>query len=348
MEDLLWDFDDVTTPQDFVKERYTALQAATRAFALELTETSKRFRPSTPRSPTLPGAFPPLPPLPLIHPQRSEARPGSQPTSARRLGSSVTVSEDSFIHIGREQADAVEQALDKESKQLTAVDGFESSRKAHMSWLLPDSSAADLPNPSITPAEEDQDEPLSSPTVIGKDRVPSWSETSNDKYSVTEGSIRSTKTNVSGSTLDTVPALCPVRSNIKQDVQEPSGSTRLNRDQIIPRPQLIRKASLTIGPKSSYHRHKGICQGGVKFRKDGHWESIVKTSEFTAGAGASGGEMLRASDGIIPLQFEEEAKIGRCGECSYAHDLDEMERDANLDGKTAPGPSPGCPLTKHR
>lgn len=338
MEDLLWDFDDVTTPEEFNKERYTALQAATRAFALELTETSKRFRPRTPTSPThLPASYPPLPPLPMIPPKRSDISRGLPPPGPRQPSRSVTVSEDRLIHIGRDHPEVAEQGRDVESKEPPTTNEFESQKGSHSSWLLSDSSGPNLANPVETSAkgETTDTDGFNLLDASANGRVPSWSETSNDKCSVAEGSIRSTET-LNGSSTDT--ALTPAPSmgsfsmvDFKQDDKGPAGKPNI--DKIIARPPLVRKASLTIGFKSSYHRLKGICQGGVKFRMDGHWESIVTTSEFSAGAGASGGEMLRASDGIIPLQFEEEAKIGRCGECSYAHDLEEMERDASLAGK---------------
>lgn len=41
--------------------------------------------------------------------------------------------------------------------------------------------------------------------------------------------------------------------------------------------------------------------------------------------------MLRASDGIIPLQFEEVTKVGKCSECAYSHPLEETEEDMSKD-----------------
>jgi len=338
MEDLLWDFDDVLTVQDFNQERYTALRAATKAFALELTEACKRFRPCTPTSPThFPTltSHPPFPPLPLTPPHRPDARHGLPPSSPPQSGRSVTVSEDRRIHIGREQLEVAEQRRAVESREASAAHESGSSKEPHTSsWLLSDSSEPNLADTGETSAKDKNADMISLLDALTSERVPPWSDASNDKISVAEGSIRSTET-LNGSPPDMpltpAPSTGHSQVNFKQDDKDPAVKPSI--DKIIARPPLVRKASLTIGLKSSYHRLKGICQGGVKFRMGGHWESIVTTSEFSAGAGASGGEMLRASDGIIPLQFEEEAKIGRCGNCSYAHDLEEMEQDASLEGK---------------
>lgn len=80
----------------------------------------------------------------------------------------------------------------------------------------------------------------------------------------------------------------------------------------------------TILENSTYHRLGGFCRGAVKFRQDGHWGSIVRTTEHSG----SGGDMLRASDGIMPFHYDEApVKVARCGDCSYSHSLEEVLDD---------------------
>ena len=102
------------------------------------------------------------------------------------------------------------------------------------------------------------------------------------------------------------------------------------------RPAYPRSPDCKIGEGSTYHRLKGFCMGAARFRKDGNWSSIKFSTEFEYGAGgigAGGGDLLRASDGIVvPLQYEM-TKVGSCGECGYAHDLDEVEADKSNKGK---------------
>jgi hypothetical protein len=92
-----------------------------------------------------------------------------------------------------------------------------------------------------------------------------------------------------------------------------------------------RPAETAIPEDSTYLKLKGLCKGAVRFRKDGHWGSIKLTTEYDYGGGdamSGGGDMLRASDGIvIPLQYEVVAKVGACGDCGYAHQLEEVKLD---------------------
>lgn len=96
------------------------------------------------------------------------------------------------------------------------------------------------------------------------------------------------------------------------------------------RPASPRIPDCAIRDGSTYYKLKGFCRGATKFRKDGHWDSIKFTNEYEYGSGgamAGGGDMMRASDGItVPFQYEM-AKVGACGECGYAHDLDDVELD---------------------
>ncbi|KAK0725860.1 hypothetical protein B0H67DRAFT_571736 [Lasiosphaeris hirsuta] len=93
------------------------------------------------------------------------------------------------------------------------------------------------------------------------------------------------------------------------------------------RPHNVRAIDCRIGAGSTYHLLKGFCKGGIQFRNDGHWSNIHRTTVYNGGGAAVGGDMLRASDGIIPFQFEEAVQVGRCSECDFAHGVDEIELD---------------------
>ena len=93
------------------------------------------------------------------------------------------------------------------------------------------------------------------------------------------------------------------------------------------RPHNVRVADCSIGPDSTYHKMKGICKGAVRFRRDGGWNSLTYTTEYAGDGAAAGGDMLRASDGIIPFQFEDVTKVGRCGGCAYAHEVEDIDLD---------------------
>jgi hypothetical protein len=101
----------------------------------------------------------------------------------------------------------------------------------------------------------------------------------------------------------------------------------LSSDRRKSRPTSPRIPECEIREGSTYYRLKGLCRGATKFRKDGHWDSIRLVDEFDAGVGAGGGDMMRASDGItVPFQYEM-TKVAACGDCGYAHDLDEVDLD---------------------
>ncbi|KAL2182220.1 hypothetical protein L209DRAFT_103148 [Thermothelomyces heterothallicus CBS 203.75] len=96
------------------------------------------------------------------------------------------------------------------------------------------------------------------------------------------------------------------------------------------RPATPRAPDCTIREDSTYYKLKGLCRGATRFRKDGHWGSIKLTSEYDHGVtatGAGAGDMLRASDGItVPFRYEV-TMVGACGDCGYAHSLDDIELD---------------------
>ncbi|KAK3364527.1 hypothetical protein B0T25DRAFT_514194 [Lasiosphaeria hispida] len=102
----------------------------------------------------------------------------------------------------------------------------------------------------------------------------------------------------------------------------------------------MRVTDCKIGVGSTYHLLKGFCKGGIQFKRDGHWGNIHRTTVYNGGGAASGGDMLRASDGIIPFQFEEAVRVGRCSECDFAHVVNEIELDmANSAQATRASPS---------
>jgi hypothetical protein len=105
------------------------------------------------------------------------------------------------------------------------------------------------------------------------------------------------------------------------------------------RPASPRIPDVSIREDSTYYKLKGLCKGATKFRKDGHWGSIKLTNEYEYGAGGGamgGGDMMRASDGItVPFQYEM-TKVGACGDCGYAYDLDDVELDKSNKRKPHP------------
>ena len=105
------------------------------------------------------------------------------------------------------------------------------------------------------------------------------------------------------------------------------------------RPASPRIPDCAIRDGSTYYKLKGYCRGATKFRKDGHWDSIQLTNEYEYGSGGAtvgGGDMMRASDGItVPFQYET-TKVGACGECGYAHDLEDVELDKSGNRKALP------------
>lgn len=109
-----------------------------------------------------------------------------------------------------------------------------------------------------------------------------------------------------------------------------------NSDRRKSRPASPRVPDCGVREDSTYYKLKGLCKGATRFRKDGHWDSIKLINEYECGGGggATGaGDMMRASDGItVPFQYEM-TKVGACGDCGYAHDLDDVELDKSNKGK---------------
>jgi hypothetical protein len=134
------------------------------------------------------------------------------------------------------------------------------------------------------------------------------------------------------------------RSSVNSSVEEPGligldallKESGFNSDRRKSRPASPRVPDCAIRQDSTYYKLRGLCKGATKFRKDGHWDSIKLINEDEYGSGAAGaGDMMRASDGItVPFQYET-TNVGACGDCGYAHDLDEVELDMNDNRKKA-------------
>ncbi|KXX82736.1 Sorbin and SH3 domain-containing protein 1 [Madurella mycetomatis] len=411
LEDLLWDFDDVIQPDEFDHERYAALQAATKALALDIVETAKRLKLDIP-PPAMPrGGFPPLPPLPT---DRAEARTtvGPRPQSARSIRPRA-LSRPKPVRRGTGFSDhapsgGVEEwaeiALRNPGPDLTwgagvgdvgdgpcdatTLDHIDTSAEpekprremtatavAMADWTLPDAPypprelrACPLSREALTPPSSPAVTPLPTqsrnlildtsvrPTQLF-DPAPTPG-TPNTRASLLSktGSITSSSALLGSldslviseephdpnpyigpnqlykvNTFDTTSSR-PVSEEAdvigSDDIsKEPGPATELRKS----RPVNPRAADFIIHSDSTYHKLKGLCKGAVRFRKDGHWGSIKLTTEYDYGGSggiSGGGDMLRASDGIvIPLQYELVAKVGACGDCGYAHDLDEVKLD---------------------
>ncbi|KAK4233534.1 hypothetical protein C8A03DRAFT_19410 [Achaetomium macrosporum] len=278
LEELLWDFDDFTHPDEFDQQRYSALQAATKALALAIIETAKRLNfdtdiPSTPR-----GGFPPLPPLPSRPETRAD--PISRPPSAR------------------------------------------SNRPRTLS------------KPKTT------QEYIGNVQDLRRESIPSSPSTIHTRASVLSDASTSTSSSALLGSLDSlvipedppdVKGFPPGSNNADLlGLEELLKDSSFNSERRKSRPASPRIPDCGIREDSTYYKLKGLCKGATKFRKDGHWASIKLTTEYEYGAGgasATGGDMMRASDGLaVPFQYET-TKVGACGECGYAHDLDDVELD---------------------
>ncbi|KAK4119501.1 hypothetical protein N657DRAFT_257006 [Parathielavia appendiculata] len=371
LEDLLWDFDDFTQPADFDQARYGALQAATKALALDIIETARRIKPqaAVPDIPAIPqGGFPPLPPLP------PRAGPGSRPPSARSIRSRA------LSRPRQPQDDAVPQheGIDSMPQSPRTVPRTSVGAADHMYFLAEDNSTMaakrtfrsqsvasqgssqpfrpDLTRDAFTPPASPGTDPVNlrfndltlNTTVRPRtiDSAPSPS-TTHTRTSVMSHASSSSSSALLGSldslvipedsteldrssTQDTRP---PASNAASQDLL---GMEDMLRESCYPsehrksRPTTPRIPDLGIRADSTYYKLKGLCKGATKFRKDGHWDSIKLTNEYEYGAGGGSigaGDMMRASDGItVPFQYET-TKVGACGDCGYAHDLDEVELD---------------------
>lgn len=404
LEDLLWDFDDVIQPAEFDHERYAALQAATKALALDIVETAKRLNLDVSQPPPMPrGGFPPLPPLPASRPDTRAGVP-SRPQSARS-NRPRTLSKPVLIRRGSEHvplssgeggsatvphsprnasawdaslADIADRAPNATTPDPPAAPGSpRQDGPAKPDWTIPGAAHARGPLTGRPSQEALILTPPSSPGTVSVparsrdlmldtsvrpnqafDPVPTPGTPSTRASVVSKTSSITSSSALLGSLDSLVISEDPRRSNPHihsnplskintcetassrpesqgegglvgfEDLLKEPGPTGEHRKS---RPANPRLADFAIQEDSTYHKLKGLCKGAVKFRKDGHWGSIKLTTEYDYGGGggiSGGGDMLRASDGIvIPLQYELVAKVGACGDCGYAHDLDEVKLD---------------------
>ncbi|KAK4450620.1 hypothetical protein QBC34DRAFT_349384 [Podospora aff. communis PSN243] len=311
LEDLLWDFDDATLLDEFDPERYAALQAATKALALDITETIKRLHLDSPnlKSSTWPlRVFPPLPPLPNL------------PTRRPATGT----------HSRRASEHTIHRPLTPESPDV----------------IPPADSPLSVTKAGTTPAS-------SLTSASHGSRLSFWFQSSEETLNSAESPLLDASSSDTTSTLQRQPLLTPPTGSA--DNLPPSQPA----DLVLPDPHLsvshtpsillavsdtprlaARAPDCRITERSTYHRLGGLCPGAIRFRNDENWSSIQEVSEFSSLGAGSGGEMLRASDGIIPLQFEETTKVGRCSACYYSHDMEQVILDKTLDLRSIrPSPS---------
>ena len=374
LEDLLWDFDDFTHPDEFDQSRYAALQAATKALALDIVDTARRlkFEAASPALP--PGGFPPLPPLP------TRSLPTSRPQSARSMRPRTL----SKARVGPETSEFPSQSPrlapqfftnpfspsgdpEDDDVQVPIPEGIRPTRSQSVASHGPyhpvrHDASRDAFTPPASPgigpilAPRSQGlslntslrrrtfDPAPSPSTIDtRTSVVSHTSSSSsamlgslDSLVIAEGSaeldrpvseVIGTSLSATRSTItsDSDPSLIGVEDLLKE--------SSFASDRRKSRPASPRIPECAIREGSTYYRLKGLCRGATRFRKDGHWDSIKITDEFDGGMGAGGSDMMRASDGItVPFHYET-TKVGACGDCGYAHDLDEVELDQDDRGK---------------
>ncbi|KAK4199944.1 hypothetical protein QBC40DRAFT_175104 [Triangularia verruculosa] len=319
LEELLWDFDDVTNPDEFDIERYSALQAATKALALDIVETTKRLKPIMDTAPQMPeGGFPPLPPLP-IHRFDTRAGQTSRPTSTASARPRALSKQDPRGTVARKQGGELTPPDSPNCTTPTAqFQDFGIDASSKRTSLTPDS----FPSPSTirtAPSLLSKSSSLTSSSALLATPEPGFQhdEASSNKMSFQEAAMA----------LLPPPALEP---EVEDDFHEYQAGGKRRQGSILNEHRKSSRANprsedCSIGPDSTYHKLKGLCKGAVRFRKDGHWGSIKMTTEYGGGGGGAG-DMMRASDAIMPLQYEV-TKVAGCGECGYAHDLDAVELD---------------------
>ncbi|KAK0624414.1 hypothetical protein B0T14DRAFT_426326 [Immersiella caudata] len=334
LEDLLWDFDDATFLDEFSPERYAALQAATKALALDIAETIKRLHLDSPnlKSSAWPlSVFPPLPPLP-------------KPPARRSTGTHSRKASEQTIH------QPLTPLAPLNIASLDPAPGCPLSRATTVSLPVSDAHLTQ----TLTAGETTS---TSSPTSgSNRSRLSFWLQSSEETLNSAESPLlnAASSANTTASTTPQQKPLLPPLAAPPTDVT-PSQSGEF----ALPSPQLsvsrtpsillagggiprlaARPPDCRIAERSTYKRLGGLCPGAIKFRNDENWSSIQEVSEFSSLGAGSGGEMLRASDGIIPLQFEETIKVGRCSECYYSHAMEEVVLDKSLDLRSIrPSPS---------
>ncbi|KAK4033801.1 hypothetical protein C8A01DRAFT_19312 [Parachaetomium inaequale] len=376
LEDLLWDFDDFTQPDEFEQTRYAALQAATKALALDIVETARRLKLET-TTPAIPqGGFPPLPPLP----SRPETRtgPSSRPPSVRsvrpRALSKARAAHDDAGHVHYESSEPLPHSPrlgprfpagpspqgESIEEHVQAAPVTRPARSQSAAAPVPyqpyrRDSARDAFTPPASPgmgpvASRFHDLNLNTavrPRTFDSSPSPSTTHTrtsviSNNSSSSSAilGSLDSLVMAEDSSELDrpvsNEVATSTTRSSANSGEQRLIGLDELlkessyNSDRRKSRPTSPRAPDCRIREDSTYYKLRGLCKGATRFRKDGHWDSIKLTNEYeygSGGAAAGAGDMMRASDGItVPFQYET-TKVGACGDCGYAHDLDDVELD---------------------
>ncbi|AEO63789.1 uncharacterized protein THITE_2039753 [Thermothielavioides terrestris NRRL 8126] len=325
LEELLWDFEDFTHPDEFDQARYSALQAATKAMALRLIDTAKRvtFEPNVPALP--PGGFPPLPPPPGR--SKSRIRAASQPPSTH-----------ASCPRGSSKSLVTAQDDDKHKRQVPPRSTPPTGDLRSLISEFP----APAPSVKLRPKGSVEDN-LHRVTAIR----PSRSQTSVG----------------SSASISSLPLGSPVSLNTPEDVSEPSHPTAAKIEAAPPistsqraqdaatpslpgfddflrqsifldehrqsQPDSPRIPDLAIRRDSTYHKLGGFCRGAKKFRKDGNWDRIRLSADTDHGGGADsvGGDATRVSDALmIPFQYGR-AKVGACVECGYSHDQDDVLLD---------------------
>ncbi|CAK7265052.1 hypothetical protein SEPCBS57363_001385 [Sporothrix epigloea] len=68
----------------------------------------------------------------------------------------------------------------------------------------------------------------------------------------------------------------------------------------------VRESDCSIGPKSTFEKMGGFCEGAVLYRKGGHWAAIKQQGGYVA---------------------NKQASIGRCVSCGYGHNYEEVRLD---------------------
>ncbi|EAQ85510.1 hypothetical protein CHGG_09524 [Chaetomium globosum CBS 148.51] len=380
LEDLLWDFDDFTQPDEFDQARYAALQAATKAFALDVVETAKRLKLETAAPAIPPGGFPPLPPLPTRPETRSvpSSRPPSTRSTRARAQSKAGAAHDEGDDVNGENSESVPQSPRPSTRSSSGPvyrrDSVEANVRAATAnhHARSQSAAAHGPyqshdaftppaSPSIGPVPRPQDLTLNTsgrPRTFDSAPSPSTTHTRTSVMSNTSssssallGSLDSLVIAEDSSELDwpisreAEVTMTNTRSSVNGGVEEPGligldallKESAYNSDRRKSRPASPRIPDCAISQDSTYYKLRGLCKGATKFRKDGNWDSIKLINEDEYGSAAAGpGDMMRASDGItVPFQYET-AKVGACGDCGYAHDLDEVELDMSDSRKNIP------------
>ncbi|KAK4153824.1 hypothetical protein C8A00DRAFT_14998 [Chaetomidium leptoderma] len=363
LEDLLWDFDDFTHPDEFDQSRYATLQAATKAFALDIVETARRLKFETSTPPIPQGGFPPLPPLPT----RPETRggPSSRPSSLRSvrpraLTKPMAAHDDDGGHPHTDTGVPQSPGLvprssfgplnprDSMEEDTPAAAARRSARSHSIASHVPHQQfRAEVSRDAFTPPASPGMGPVQSRfhdlTLNTSVRPRTFDSAPSPSTTHTRTSVMSNTSSTSSSAfLGSLDSLVIAEDSPELDHRPPSTGHGLigvedllkesgfNSDRRKSRPASPRVPDCGIREDSTYYKLKGLCKGATKFRKDGHWDSIQLTNEYEYGGGAAGGgagDMMRASDGItVPFQYEM-TKVGACGECGYAHDLDDVELD---------------------